>query len=226
MCRECEGAAYGWPPILYAGQIESPILIIAQNPGDFHIKGKHFDPVRYADQVIAADTMRRIKESGVSSFGLSTERFEDWLLQQYRWDFGDSYGAKQLSLVFHNDWLQQCCYTNAVLCRTLKNELPSEEMQSNCRQWTIDLIEMYPRKIIVPVGGIARCQIIPKRYGIDAGRLKINFGIPYEMTNGTIVFPIPHYSAWKYFGGNDAAESYRKTFEELVKLAKISYLFD
>lgn len=224
LCKQCDGAAYEWNPILYTGNLNSDILIIAQNPGSFSIKGTYFDEGRFAKQLEVANQMKKIEYDIYHDPYKGLD--EDWLLRQYAWDFGDSYGAKQLSLIFGEGWLNHCCYTNAVLCRTPKNKEPSEQMQKNCREWTLDLIEMHPRKLIVPIGRVAANQVIPRKqihwgYGID-------WGTPRELKSGRYLLPFVHYSAWKYTpeGIAGTIKRYAETFKATVTALRISYLFD
>lgn len=210
LCNRCSGAAYGWPPILYAGRLDSPILIVAQNPGDFY-SGR--DPVRLDAQLSASDELKSMRETGRVD--------ERWVLEQYAWDFGDSYGARQLAKVFGADWLAQCCYTNAVLCRTPDNAHPSEEMKLNCRHWTLSLIESHERKLIVTVGAVAKQQVVPRR----ARRSSMSWGTVYRLSNGVRILPITHYSAWRHVRA-DIPSVYRTAFQDTVTRLRIPYLFD
>lgn len=135
-CRACTGAAFQASPILAIGELDAPILIVAQNPGVF-------------DTDTHAEFQQRWEEA---------ETADEHLVLGYL-DFAGTKADSTFAKVFGRGWLEsgKFCYTNAIRCRTPNNEAPSNQMRYNCNDWTQLLLPK--RKIVVVVGAVAREQV-------------------------------------------------------------------
>ena len=205
-CRLCKGSHFMWPPVLFTGKFDAPVLVIGQNPGVFPESDW---------RMTAGVKLEKISmslDSLLETFNIN--RLEDRVISDYHEDFGESFGAKMLGKVFGSDWMDgdDFCFTNAVRCRTPENATPSEEMQHNCYMWTLKLLDM-PRKAIVLVGAVARNQVL-------SGKMdnRLSWGVIRTLQpSGTKVMAIKHWSAWKHDAlGLKVADVYRSRFEEMM----------
>lgn len=139
-CVLCKGAGYLMRPVLYIGNPEAQILVIAQNPGSF-AEDKFTEFV--SEWQNEKDAQRQIELGYL--------------------DYADTHADKSYSKIFGKEWLESghFCYTNAVRCRTPNNETPSWEMENACRMWTKKLLA--DRRLVVISGNVAKRQL-----GLDA----------------------------------------------------------
>lgn len=190
LCRECKGAAYQAPPAFYAGNPNAPFLAIGQNPGEISLKER--------DRLYWASMLQRYVEADVD---LCASTFALW----YRWDFGLSYGAKQLALVFGKDWLEtgDWLYTNAVRCRTVGNAYPSKEMIENCTSFTKLLTQ--EREIVIAFSSAAAKQL-SALYSVS---------LPDAIDVGTKpkLMRISHYTQWSKID----ISLYEKTISQMTR---------
>lgn len=175
-CRLCKGAAYQLPPFLYAGNPKAHILVIAQNPGE--IGGDEKD--KWRKELLPLVTQA---EGDTNALVLKTI---------YDVDFATSHGYHEMEKIFGTNWLStgKFLYTNAVRCRTEKNEAPSDEMESNCMAWTSQL--PIP-KVVVLMGKVAMRQFCEMVHKPELDTWKM-----VKLTRGTKlshVVTIPHYAA-------------------------------
>lgn len=174
-CRVCEGSGYQTVPLLGCGEMNAPILVIAQNPGEIKTDDAHRF---FTGQALAELVERRAPdvENSISSW--------------YQWDFGSSLGARRLGEIFGRRWLDSGLfyYTNAVRCRTISNRAPSDEMVENCRRFTMKLIE--GRKAIIFVGRMAVAQLLGEEMNrLRRGELK-------QHPKYGLLLAVGHYAAW------------------------------
>lgn len=196
-CRLCAGAAYQLPPFLYAGSPTPHVLVIAQNPGEISDDGLskwRFDLGNLITDVTTAEAIKTI----------------------YDVDFATSYGYHQMEKIFGENWLSngKFMYTNAVRCRTPKNEAPSEEMELNCMGWTSQL--PMP-SVVVLMGKVAMrqfCNMVTKPELPAWKRVKFTY-----QKNLVHVMTIPHYAAMR---SKDDIEKAKSLFEETLEEASIS----
>ena len=173
-CRVCEDAAYQAPPVAYVGDFDSPILVVAQNPGEI----KSGDLVRKAtarNMLLKAN--RTTADSDIS----------DVILGWYFEDFTTSPGYKEMSKLFGKDWLLSgiYLYTNAVRCRTQFNKSPSSQMQTECWKYTRQLL--FDREAVVMIGSVAKQQV--------CGTMKLTKSVA-TLVDGKYYLYIPHYVRW------------------------------
>lgn len=179
MCRACNGGGYQAPPAFFAGSIEAKVLVIAQNPGEI----KETDRFR----LMMASSMREYAKRN-ESFGES-----EALLRWYQADFASSSMCTRMELVFGKGWISngKFMYTNSVRCRTIKNEMPTDEMKQNCKTWTDLLIQIFKPKAIILAGNLASSQLLT-----DDEVLKIDVGTAKIHPKYGIVARIQHPSIW------------------------------
>ena len=197
LSNSCSGAGYQAPPALMAGMLTSPILVIAQNPGEI----KSDDTFRLG----MGNAMQKLVQAPAIDPPTCAHALYNW----YFTDFITSKGYARMSEVFGDDWLfNDFAFTNAVLCRTPGNEAPSSEMIATCATWT-RIVAMRPTvKALVFIGKIAAKQHLGEK--ID--KLPPNT-IKFHKESGKFLVYFPHYTIWQ----DKLIPDYRDTITSLRK---------
>mgnify|MGYP005816412539 CR=1 FL=1 len=187
-CGICAGSRLQAPPMLYLGDINAPILVIAQNPG-----------------WIADNDSFRLA-SGRAMLKLSGLEGDDAIIgaAQKAWyeaDFTTSHAYGAIESICGKDWLNsgRYLYTNAVRCRTNGNETSSKEMKTSCATWTRMLLDRPSVKGVIFIGRLAVEQVL----GNDADKLQ-PMALKKQTKTGLLLLAIPHYSRWT---GTDEGEA-------------------
>lgn len=194
-CNRCVGSCHQSPPISFAGKIDSPILVLGQNPG----------------QIQDSDENRLWWANELKSKLIDATTAKMW----YDWDYGTSYGQERLSLLFNgNSHDLGYCFSNAVRCRTPGNARPSDEFIINCFDHTKALIDLWstynpdPKKrALIVMGNIARWQVFHEEL-MPWGKIKF--------TDYGHSLAIMHYTAWR-----SHYIEYQKTIAELKALISV-----
>lgn len=177
-CDVCKGAGYQVAPLLYAGNESAKIVAVAQNPGEM------------------SDTKQIAFMNAITSMVGDPEMDEATLCRAlynvYHIDFTMSSMYATMTKAFGDGWLLDVTYTNAVRCRTPKNEKPSDEMMWACQVWSRKLIERPNVKGVILLGAFARAQLFP---GMED---KLGFfTLRRNGPTGRLVLTLPHPAIWK-----------------------------
>lgn len=174
-CRQCEGAAYQSPPALFAGNVNAPIMVMGQNPGEIHGDKFRLD--------MAAEMLKLENIENAGTF------IEAW----YHADYGSSGNASMVAEVLGEGWLENgtYLYTNAVRCRTEGNHVPTKEMVDTCNTWTRKLFFSHKREGVILLGAIATEQLLGK--SIE----KLPVGVVRRHPRFGVLLRLSHPSTWK-----------------------------
>lgn len=193
-CQVCDGSRWLQPPDWYCGVFSAPVLIMGQNPGQFH-------PETSPHLAKLVKGMWDSLEDGTATPGS--------IKAAYQWMFSLSKAAKFFAeLVGDPKWLTsgRFIYTNAVRCCTPNNQRPSAQMQENCKQWTRPLLRSSHRKAFILVGTVARDQVLSD---------KSPWNVPLSRGDKHLIC-IKHYAALRSTVETDEAISAVRRFLERV----------
>lgn len=210
-CRACEGAAYQTPPASYIGTLQAPVLILAQNPGEFADSDK--------DRNWWANRFQQVPNLQNNEAVMKT-----W----YEYDFGTSYGAKMIGrLVGNSNWTTSggFCFSNAIRCRTPNNAQPSVEMLVNCTEHTRALLRLWAKhnpdpmkRVLIVMEATAKSAILRLADFNLEPAFELKWGEHVVSETFGHVLPVKHYAAWR---GEE--NRYRAAFREVVAKSKLDH---
>lgn len=201
-CTKCPISTLQTPPVPFIGELDAPILVMAQNPGI--IRPQDFPGLQIAEQ------MREAYAKGDYTA----------VAALYGTDFERSYACRTaLASLFGEHWLESnlFLYTNALHCRTEFNRPPTPIELSNCAPHTKSILQAWAQSnraaFVVLIGRIAAARVLRPPFPEP--------GEPARLNGDIQAIYFPHYSSRK--GGLDRMQVYARKFRQLAKEYGLSW---